>query len=131
MSGLEIIGVVLAAYPIIANLLQIYKSTQAGKEAISLERRLRVEKTIYTEVLLHLATFAASEDNPFEGRVPEDDFWVGVDVQANLAKRLGPERAQLTLETLHDLNKLLGQIRTEVADKDKILVRAKDRFAQS
>lgn len=122
MSGFEVIGVVLSVYPIIINLLDIYKETQANKLAISLERRLRVEETIYTDVLGHLARFAASGDDVVEGRIPKDEFWDDAVIQANLSKRLGPQKARLALDTLHDIKQLLDEIQTEVSDRDKILV---------
>jgi hypothetical protein len=121
MSGFEVVGVVLSVYPIIINLLQFYKGTKANKLAISLERSLKIEETIYTEVLGHLASFAASEDDLVERRISKDEFWDDV-AQANLEHRLGSQKARLALDTLQDIKQLLEEIKTEVSDTDKILV---------
>jgi hypothetical protein len=124
MSGFEVVGVILAVYPIIVNTLQLYKETTESKLARSLEKSLKAEEFLYDGVVASLASCAGYGDDEVTDnmKIRQDAFWKDDEIHAKLSKSLGERKARLVLDILQEIKQDLDAINVEVSNKAAILV---------
>lgn len=135
MSGFEIVGVILGAYPLIISALDAYKATRGGKGAVSLARNLKTEEIIFGEFVHHLlapnvsGTDLTRLTTTASGAIP----WNDATLQAALRARLGNVKADNVIETLSEIQDLLISLEHELAPSDQgieLLRRFRSRFRQ-
>lgn len=121
MSGFEIVGVILGAYPLIISALDAYKATRGGKGAVSLARNLKTEEIIFGEFVHHLlapnvsGTDLTRLTTTASGAIP----WNDATLQAALRARLGNVKADNVIETLSEIQDLLISLEHELAPSDQ------------
>ena len=121
MSGFEIAGIILGAYPFIMGALEAYRATRGGKGAVSLARNLRTEQIIFKEFLHHLVAPNVSEKSLLRLMIsnsPDLSLWDNVTLQANMRARLGVEKADNVVEILKEIEELLRWLREELSDRN-------------
>ena len=130
MSGFEIAGVILGAYPIIMSLLETYKATKANKGAIRLARDLRAERLIFEDFVDLLVTPHVSDKEQAYLKTPASPnlaLWKSTTLQKNLRTLLGEEKADTVIEILKEIRALLKSLQEELAPRDQGIVRLSSR----
>lgn len=110
MSGFEVVGLILGLYPIIEAVLHTYKSTKGGKGARTLARDLKVENVIFCEFVHHLLAPNVPEADLVRLANPDSldaTSWRSTELTVNMQNRLGLNKAQLIVEILHEINRIL------------------------
>jgi len=123
MSGFEVIGVVLAIWPVVVNGLAMYKATKDGRAYGTLLNELRTEEFVYREFVQHL----------LQADVPEADLvqltdrkrsnvglWKDRALNFSLERRLGHEKSKLVQETLVKMEKLLVSLGEKLGGTDDV-----------
>jgi hypothetical protein len=123
MSGFEVIGVILAVWPVVVNGLTMFKATKEGRGYGLLLNELRTEEIIYRECVHHL----------LQAHVPEADLvqltdrkrlnlalWKDRALHFSLERRLGHEKSKIVLETLEEMDKLLVSLGEKLGGIDDV-----------
>ena len=125
MSGFEIVGVILGAYPLIIQALDVYRATKGGKGAISLARQLKTEEIIFNEFVYHLVAPSISNSNIVRYKIsapPDLALWRNCTLQGDMRGRLGVAKADNLLEILEEIEKLLSSLQEELNPSDHGIV---------
>ena len=125
MSGFEVAGIILGAYPIIQNALEGYRATRGGKGAVSLARLLKTEEIIFKEFVSHLLAPQASGQilTVSETLVCQrSSYWNSLVLQKEVKTQLGAEKAENVIAILNEINELLANIQEELAPVDNGIV---------
>ena len=127
MSGFEVVGIILGAYPLLMTALEVYGEVRTGKGALRLLRHLKIEEAIFNNFIHHLLappTISEAElirlTNPTR---PDLDLWKDTTLQARLRARLGRENASIAVEILGEINELLRLLRNDLSTNDGGTVR--------
>jgi hypothetical protein len=127
MSGFEVAGIILGAYPVLMSLVELYKETRSGKGARRLVRTLKTEEAIFNNFIHHLLappviseTKLARLTDPSQ---PDLDLWRDSTLQKSLKDRLGRDNASIVLEILQEINGLLPLIQNDLTVTDHGMVR--------
>lgn len=125
MSGFEIVGVILGAYPLIIGALDAYKATRGGKGAVSLARNLKTEEIIFGEFVHHLLApnVSGTELTRLTANASGVVPWSDARLQTDLRARLGNVKADNVIETLGEIQDLLISLQHELAPSDQGIVR--------
>ncbi|KAL9120120.1 MAG: hypothetical protein Q9187_003324 [Circinaria calcarea] len=130
MSGFEIVGVILAVYPLIGTALKVYQATKSRRGAASLALAISTEEIIFSEFVQNLlAPNVSSEAELVRLADPSSqnlELWKDTTLQQNLRNRLGPRKAKVVLETLCEIGELLKSLQDELSHKDHGVVRRVD-----
>ena len=118
MSGFEIAGIILGAYPLIATLLDVYKASKGGKGAESFARHLKTEELIFRDFVHSLVAPGVStmvlmrlgRSNP-----PDLAIWKDRAIQVEMRDRLGTEKAENVVRILEEIQQLLKLLQQELA----------------
>ena len=125
MSGFEIAGIILGAYPIIIGTLEGYKATRGGKGATSFLRYLNTERIIFERFVFDLVALHASEKGlawlNLDG-TPNGALWSDETLQKSLKARLGADKAENVVAMLEEIRDLLKLIQDELAPVDDGIV---------
>lgn len=118
MSGFEVVGVILAAYPLLMTALGVYTESRSGKGALRLVRHLKTEEAIFNNFIHHLLAppiFSEAElIRLTDSTLPDLDLWKDVTLQTRLTARLGRENASIVVEILQEINQLLHLLRNDL-----------------
>lgn len=126
MSGFEIIGVILGAYPLIIRALDAYKATRGDRGAVSLARNLKTEEIIFEEFVHHLVAPNVSETDLVRlttSTSPDLALWNNDTLQADMKARLGSDKAENVVGILQEIQELLDSLRQELAASEQGVVR--------
>lgn len=129
MSGFEVVGVILGAWPLIMRAVDIYKATKDGRGAERLRLELDTEEVIFREFLHALLSSNVSDADLVQLSVqlndrskPNADLWKDRALQSKLERRLGPNKTRVTLSSLVEIEKLLASLRDQIARGDVDMV---------
>ena len=125
MSGFEVVGVILGAYPVIINALEVYKATKGGKGAVSFARNLKTEEIIFGEFVHHLVAPNVSQRDLVlltSSTSPDLALWKKDTLQIDMKARLGSDKADNIIEILEEIQELLDFLRQELAPSDQGVV---------
>lgn len=113
MSGFEIVGVVLAVWPLVINGIQLYKSCRAGQGWGLLLTEFKTEGIIYTEFVCHLLASDVSEADLRQLTTrskPNQGLWRDKKLNDGLKERLGVDKSDVVISTLEEMDKLLTSL---------------------
>lgn len=118
MSGFEIAGFILGAYPFIITALNAYKASKGGKGAESFARHLKTEELIFRDFVHSLVppgvptmvSMRLKRSNP-----PDLAIWEDRAIQADMRDRLGTEKAENVVRILEEIQQLLKLLQEELA----------------
>ncbi|KAI0127979.1 hypothetical protein BJ170DRAFT_397630 [Xylariales sp. AK1849] len=137
MSGFEVAGIVLGAFPIVLSAISAYKAMKPGRAAAPLSRKLRTEHTIYDQFLRDLLRSAISteEVTRLMRQEPLDITpWKEDSLRQNIQTRLGDQKTGLVIEHLEEMSDLMQTLKAEVANLNRgteVLGKFKERFARA
>ena len=117
MSGLEIVGIILGSYPLVAIALDVYKASKGEKGAKSFARHIQTEELIFRETVCSLVAPDVSTTVLMrlkETRSPELEVWKSRRIHANMSDRLGAEKAENVVGILEDIKHLLELLQQEL-----------------
>jgi hypothetical protein len=120
MSGWEVIGLVLALYPIVETAVRVYGGAKPSRTASSLTRRLKTEALIYDQFVRNLLEPVVSASvierllNRSLAGPPEK--WHDEELHKELLERLGPIKSSHLLDLLLDMNKRLKTLEIELTN---------------
>jgi hypothetical protein len=117
-SGFEIVGVVLAFYPIVVDAWQAYKAAKSGIEINQMIQRLKTEQIIFHEFVHHLVGSSISEaerarlntSHPREAA----GCWKDPALESDLKMRLGYVKMQNILTIVGNIHTLLKSMSEEL-----------------
>ena len=117
MSGLEIVGVILALYPIVIDLAKSYKAVR-GSNGHELNRKMRVAFMNYQSTVSLLLASAVSQQE-LQRLVASQDpashtHLQDPELEGKLLARLGSQRLEITMNFLTEMNTLLDQVNKEL-----------------
>lgn len=118
MSGFEVLGLILGVYPVIGNILNVYRATKRGNVPKRFLRSLEIEQVIFSEFVHNLLASELSETDLAllrDGDPSDLDIWKNKDLLSKVGRRLGPKTSELVLSTLQDINELLKALRKEIS----------------
>lgn len=122
MSGFEVVGFILAAYPLLMTALEVYGEVRSGKGARRMLRHLKLEEAIFNNFIHHLLappTISEADlirlTNPTR---PDLELWRDLKLQEKLSARLGRENASIAVEILGEINELLRLLRNDLTTND-------------
>ena len=121
MSGFEVVGVILGAYPLIIGALDVYRATRGGKGAISLARQLKTEEIIFKEFVYHLVAPNVSDNDLVRYKLsgPLDlALWRNGLLQNDMRSRLGTAKADNLIAILEEIEELLSSLGKELSPSD-------------
>ncbi len=121
MSGFEVVGVIMAAYPFLLGALDIYKATRGGKGAISLARQLKTEEIIFEEFVFHLIAPSVADTTAvrYMTSTPSDlALWKNDTLQSDMRHRLGQAKSDNLIAILGEIQELLSWLQKELAAQD-------------
>ena len=123
MSGFEIVGLVLAIYPVIGTAIQTYKTVKSGSSRVaSLAKWLRVEQSLFGKFVHDLLAPNVSEAELVILKDPKSsniELWKNPTLQTKLEHRLGSEIAEVVIETLQEVNQLLRSLHDELSSSNQ------------
>lgn len=129
MSGFEVIGVILGAWPVIMHAVDMYKAMKDHRGAERLRLELDTEEVIFSEFLHALLSSDVSDADLVklsaqlnDRSKPNTDLWKDRVLQSKLEKRLGPGKTRVTLSSLVEMDKLLTSLRDQIARGDVDMV---------
>jgi hypothetical protein len=115
MSGFEVIGVVLAVYPVVLNACQLYKATRSGEAIEKLIRRLDIEQFLFDDFVSRLLGPDVGESQLLRLKTSTDlGSWKENDLQAKLEQRHGFVKTKHIISLINDLNELLQSIQRDL-----------------
>jgi hypothetical protein len=115
MSGYEVIGVVLAVYPVVIDGIKLCKAVASGQGIAELVDDLKNEEIRYTEFLgcLFGIDFVKEEQARLSaGKTPAPNPTPRQ--QTNLERRLGKTKTDLIFSTLERMNRVLESMRADI-----------------
>ena len=126
MSGFEVAGIILGAYPFIVTALDVYKAGKGGKGAESFARCLKTEELIFRDFVHSLVAPGVStmvlmrleRSDP-----PDRAVWKDRAIQAGMKDRLGTEKAENIFRILEEIQELLKLLQQELAPITQGIVR--------
>lgn len=113
MSGFEVVGVILAVWPLVINGIQLYKSCKAGQGWSLLLTEFKTEGIIYTEFVCHLLAADVSEADLRQltaRNKPNQGLWKDKKLNNGLKERLGVDKSEVVISTLEEMDKLLTSL---------------------
>lgn len=113
MSGFEVVGLVLAIYPLVINGIQFYKACKSGQGWGLLLQEYKTEQIIYTEFVYHLLASDISEADLRQlttRKKPNQGLWRDKKLNDGLQERLGKDKSEVVISTLEEMDKLLISI---------------------
>jgi hypothetical protein len=121
MSGVEVIGIILALYPVVVDLAKTYKNIK-GSGSSELNRAIFVTETIYVQTCRGLLESALSQEEVQRlmsgksgGRVDQTS-WADVRLHEKLRARLGDEKLSVALDFLIEMRSSLDEVKTKLAN---------------
>ena len=125
MSGFEIAGIILGAYPVIMTVLAAYKETRTGRGARRLAQNLETERAIFGDFVYHLLAPNVSEADLVrltDQTSPDLELWKDMALQMKLESRLGDEKSRIVVGTLQETKELLSLLQVELTPSTHKLV---------
>jgi hypothetical protein len=113
MSEFEAIGLVLRTYPLIVQVLQLYKGANNAQDWELLYDEFGVEEIIYVECVRHLLASDISEADLLQLSTrdkPNQALWKDPALDRSLRSRLGDEKSPIVLKTLQEMDNLLATL---------------------
>lgn len=127
MSGFEVAGIILGAYPLLMAALAVYSETKSGKGARRLVRTLKTEETIFNNFIHHILSPPTISEAEFvrltDPARPDLDLWKDTTLETKLGRRLGGNTAEIVVQILREINDLLRSLRNELTSSDRGMVR--------
>src|SRR5947207_10342105 len=105
MTEFNVLGVVLAMWPVISSTVALYTATKVGRAADLLLHELEVEEMIYREILINLLSSDVPEADLIQlidGPKPNLGPWKDKALHTSLERRLGT-KSQVVLEILKEM----------------------------
>ncbi|KAK4166347.1 hypothetical protein QBC43DRAFT_16486 [Cladorrhinum sp. PSN259] len=115
MAGLEIMGLILGVYPILATLARSCR----GAETSSLERDVQVMEVVYDQTCRCLLESVLSSQQ-VQNLLPKDNIpinqslWKDPSLKKKLLDQLGPKKHGLVIDILTQIKKLLDEVASEL-----------------
>jgi hypothetical protein len=129
MSGFEVIGIILAAWPVVLSAVDVYKTSKDSKGAERLHRELDIEEVIFREFLHTLLASDVSDSDLVQlsvqlndRSIPNTGLWKDGALQSKLQRRLGPDKTRVTLSSLEEMDNLLTSLNTQIKRGDVDMV---------
>jgi hypothetical protein len=110
MSGFECIGGVLFLWPLVVKGIQVCKGAKSGQGWELLFDEFKTEEVIYVECIQHLLQADTSEADLLQltsREKPNEFLWKDSALHNSLRNRLGPEKSDIVLKTLREMDGLL------------------------
>jgi hypothetical protein len=123
MSGFEVIGEVLAVWPVVVNALSLYKATKDGRAYGLLLNELRTEEQVYSEfvrLLLQADVPEADLVQLTDSKRPNLGLWKDRALHFSIERRLGQEKSKLVTETLLEMDKLLVSLSEKLGGSEDV-----------
>ncbi|MCJ1467361.1 hypothetical protein MMC07_005985 [Pseudocyphellaria aurata] len=122
MSGFEIVGLVLASYPLLITAVAVYNETRSDRGARRLVRSLKTEEAIFNNFLHRLLQPPIISEAELalliDPASPDLELWKDTKLQNRLEARLGHENASIVVDILWEIHKILGSLRNELKSKE-------------
>jgi hypothetical protein len=118
MSGFEIVGLVLAAWPVVVNSVSLCKATMGRRGADSLRTQLDTEEFIFRQFVHDLLSSDVADADLVQisdSNKPNTSFWKNRVLHSKLEARLGPDGTKIVLSSLEEMGKLLTSLRDKFA----------------
>jgi len=115
MSGYEVIGVVLAVYPVVTDGIKLWKAVASGQGIAELNDDLKNEEIRYKESLGRLFEIDVVKEEQtrlLAGKTPAPNPTPRQ--QTNLERRLGKTKTDLIFSTLECMNGVLESMRADI-----------------
>lgn len=123
MSGFEVIGVLLAVYPVVVTACNAYKAASTGDGYEKLIRRLNMEAFLFDDFVSRLLGPDIGESQLLRLKSSSDPgFWKENNVQGKLEQRHGALRTQHILSLINDSNTLLRSIQRDLPGAGRAFV---------
>lgn len=113
MSGFEVIGVVLAVWPLVVNGIQVYKLARSGQGWELLYDQFSTEKIVYVECIQHLLVPHLCDSDLkqlTEIAEPNTALLKDPEIHRALEARLGSQKSLIILKTIQDMYGLLRKL---------------------
>ena len=126
MSGFEVIGLIMAFWPMVTGLARTYQGMKPGVGSRQLSRKLEIESTIFDKIVRDLtgAVIAPEEiQRLVQQESDEQRPLLEQALRQRLRRRLGRDKFQLTLDYLSDMKELLDALRGELENMCRGTVR--------
>ena len=126
MSGFEVIGVILAVWPMVTGLAHTYSTIKPGVGSAQLSRKLETEATIFDKIVRDLlGSVITPEQIQRLDQQESDDQWPSLEqaLRRRLRRRLGRDKFELTLRHLVEMRELLDVLRGEIENMCNSTVR--------
>lgn len=128
MSGFEVIGVVLGAYPIVLTLCQKYRAARSGEGFEKLIRRLDIEQFLFEDFVSRLLGPDIEESELIRLKTSKDvSCWKDNSLQEKLEHRHGFKKTKHIISILQDLSELLQSISDDLPGAARSFVSAPSR----
>src|SRR5436305_13527951 len=117
MLGFEIVGVILAIWPMVKTAVALHKARKNGRENDLLLHQLDTEELIFRESVHRLLASDVSEAELIQlsdSNRPNVDLWKNEALQSNLKRRLGHDKSKTVLKTLEEMGGLLESLREKL-----------------
>jgi hypothetical protein len=118
MSGFEIIGLVLAAWPVVVNAVSLCKATMGRRGADLLRTQLDTEEFIFRQFVRDLLSSDVADADLVQisdSNGPNTSFWRNKGLHSKLETRLGPDGTRIIRSSLEEMDKLLASLRDKFA----------------
>jgi len=121
MSGFEIVGLVMAAWPMVVNGVSLCKATMGPRGAKSLRAQLDTEEFIFRQFVRDLLSSDVADADLVQisdSNRPNTSFWKNRGLHSKLEARLGPDGTKIVRSSLEEMDKLLTSLRDKFASID-------------
>jgi hypothetical protein len=118
MSGFEIVGLVMAAWPMVVNGVSLCKATMGRRGANSLRDQLDTEEFIFRQFVRDLLSSDVADADLVQisdSNRPNTSFWKNRGLHSKLEARLGPDGTKIVWSNLEEMDKLLTKLRDKFA----------------
>jgi len=106
--------------------ISVYKATKSGRPAAALTRRLKTEEAIYHQFIHKLLAPNVAEDEIqklLNQDSPDLQRWKDDSLNKKIRERLGNKRADIILESLEEMEKILRSLNAELSNISRGIVR--------
>ncbi|ETI22748.1 hypothetical protein G647_06824 [Cladophialophora carrionii CBS 160.54] len=117
MSGFEVVGLILALYPVVADAVAYYRGVRSGDIIHDLVEEVRAERVIFSHSIQHLCLSQVSGTDVVGVVDPQSEIFALWQQSSFLNKLLASHAAEATtaiLETLKSIHSELQQVHREL-----------------
>lgn len=128
MAGLEVVGLIVALFPIVKNAVGLYKAASEKPTTVAtrLEMKIDIEEIIFEQFarkLLRLAPPGTHIDRMLDKNSPDFKAWDSDELQKVLQQQLGKRTTARMVSLLEQLHDLLASLRATLNNINRGTVR--------